>query len=207
MRIAVWLVALAGCDDLFNLDHIDHKPHDAALVDAAADATSDAAFDRERDCPVNYDLALFAGSLYRITADSPFAWDAHDECNADKPGFTHLAAAQTQQELSALHASLVAKNLGIWRLGAVQPVAVTMPIEGWLWVTGEPVDMVMWTALEPNDGNGLEDDHSEQFAIISAQAEDRMIDLAGNLGHRAVCECDGRGVSPDAQTAVDQARM
>ena len=95
----MWLLALAGCDDLFNLEHIDPQSDGPAVH----------AFDPDVDCPEGYDLALFAGSRYRVSDDTLAAYDSSDDCNDDKPGFTHLAVAPTAPELTALHDSLIAK--------------------------------------------------------------------------------------------------
>jgi hypothetical protein len=194
MRIAVWLVVLAGCDDLFNLEPVER-------FDAAVDA-----FDRDLDCPADYDLTLFAGARYRITKDSLAAWDDHIDCADDRPGYTHLAVAQTQVELTIVHDAVIAKGLGrIW-LGGVQPASVDMPGDGWLWVTGESIDRSQWGNTEPNDANGNELDHLEQFVAIDGGLADKLIDYSGANGIRGLCECDGRPISDDAQMAIDQAK-
>jgi hypothetical protein len=197
MRIVVWLLVLAGCDDLFNLEHIDPQ-RDGAALDA---------FDPDVDCPQGYDLALFAGSRYRVTESSYAAYDSSDDCNDDKLGFTHLAVAPTNAEVTALHDSLIAKGFGRWWLGGVQPAAgVTDPIQGWLWVTGEPVDVGQWAIGEPNDGDADEQDHIEQFMFID-ETVPGLVDLLGSFGNRALCECDGRPVTEEARIAIDQGRM
>jgi len=201
MRKLSLLIALCGCDDLFNLEPI-------AVVDGAVDPPLDAGFDPARECPAEYALELFAGSRYRTTEVFTQAWNASDDCRDDKPGLTHLAVAATRDELDVLVATLVAKGVDRWWIGAVQPAAVTAPIDGWLWMTGEPVSAALWDLpLEPNDGQGTETDHEEQFAIIQYDRPG-LIDIAGNaVTLRGLCECDGRPMATGAASAVDQARL
>jgi hypothetical protein len=199
----VALLLLVGCDDLWNLERV--PPADSALMRDAL--VHDTGFDPAIDCPPTYDLPLFSGSRYRITDNSYSAWDTSDDCDDDTNGRTHLASAQTRQELDTLIQSLIAKGYGRWWLGAVQPAAgVTLPLDGWLWLTGEPIAPTLWTAGEPNDSDGLEtNDHVEQFALIQDN-RDGLIDLAGMFGNRGLCECDGLAVSEDAQSALSQSR-
>jgi hypothetical protein len=192
MRLAVWLVLLAGCDQTWNLDHIDE--HDAA------------AFDPSDDCPADYDLRLVRGSRFRIAQTARTAWTASDLCNADLPGATHLAVAPTRETLDALIGALTSRGDDRWWIGAVQPTGAPTPIDSWIWVTGEPIDKLLWAAAEPNDGNGIEDNHEDQFAFIESGTPG-LVDAEGLTLERALCECDGRAVAADATAAIDQSRM
>jgi hypothetical protein len=200
MRVVVALLVLAGCDDLWNLELVPSPD---------AGGMQDSGFDLEVDCPPTYELRLFPGSRYRVTDNSYAAWDTADDCADDTLGrTTHLATAQTAQELAALHESLVAQSAGRWWLGAVQPKSgVTLPLDGWIWLTGEPIEMTMWsiTPLEPNDGDGLEPDHLEQFALIQ-DSRQGLIDLDGGFGNRGLCECDGLALSIAARSALAESR-
>jgi hypothetical protein len=193
MRFAVALLLLAGCDQTWNLDHLDH-------VDARK------AFDVETDCPMGYNLFLNAGSRYNIVSNVASAWAAQARCAADSEGFTHLATATTRTELDALMSSLLSKQAGRWWLGAVQPTTATLPDADWLWMTGEPIDPEFWNSPdEPNDGNRVEDDHEDQFAFIDQGVMD-LIDAQGMLEYGYLCECDGRAITSEAQIALDQSK-
>ena len=197
MRGGVLLIALAGCDYTFNLDHISSR---------AGDAQADA-FDPARQCPAAYTLELYAGSRFRIIDTPLTAWAASDDCIDDSAGLSHLANAPGRAKLDALIAAMTARQEPtFWWIGAVQPVAVTTPLEGWIWMNGEPVDVALWNMpYEPNDGEGTETDHQEQFSFIDS-ADPGLVDVEGlALGH-ALCECDGQPTSMAARVAIDQGR-
>jgi hypothetical protein len=191
MRIAVALLLLAGCDDLWNLEHLEEGPFDPA------------------SCPSTYALALWPGSRFRIGDTERTAWTAHDRCSADSTTGvpTHLAVAATRDKLDALVGALTARADVRWWIGAVQPTSATEVGGDWLWLTGEPVAADLWDApAEPNDGNGIEDIHDEQFAFIEA-SDAGLLDVNGITLLRFLCECDGRPVSAEAIAAVDQSRQ
>ena len=186
------LLLVAACDQTWNLDHIEPRPE----------------FDPEMDCPMDYELELVAGSRYRITANTFNAWDSSDDCNDDSDGLTHLAVAETVDELTTLREALIAKGQTRWWLGAVQPpVGVTMPLDRWLWATGAQINKLMWAASpqEPDDADNVEQDHLEQFAVIE-EARPGLVDIDGAFGNRALCECDGDALGDAARLAIDQSR-
>ncbi|HEY5945683.1 MAG TPA: C-type lectin domain-containing protein [Kofleriaceae bacterium] len=195
MRVGLTLLLLASCDQTWNLDHIDER-------DAAPHA-----FDPAADCPTSYDLAFIAGSRFHIVQTGRTAWNASDACVADSSGLTHLAVAPTREELDALIGALTSRADGRWWIGAVQPTTATAPGDGWLWATGEAIDAALWLSpIEPNDGNGIEDDHEDQFGFIEASTTG-LIDAQGLTVLRYLCQCDGRPMSNDARTALDQSRL
>jgi hypothetical protein len=203
-RVAALLVAVAACDQTWNLDRIE-PARDARVIDTQAiDARP---FDPAVDCPASYDLFI-AGTPYRITANTFAWWDSAGDCDDDTDGFTHMAVAQTNAELMAFHDTLTQKNLGRWWLGAVQPaVGVTTPGEAWLWVTGEPIAATAWASPdEPNDGGDGEQGHHEQFALVDETRLPALIDLDGSIGSRALCECDGRRIAQAAREAISQSK-
>ena len=197
MRPVSLLLALCGCDQLFDLERIE-------LVDAAA---IDAAFDPQT-CPAEYSLALHPGTRYRIGEVYTQAWNASDDCNDDRPGFTHLAVAPGREEVDVLIAAIVARGGGRWWVGAVQPVTAPTVGGDWLWMTGEAVAAALWDVpVEPNDGEGTETDHAEQFTILEGGVAG-LIDIVGSSTTAlALCECDGRPATPAATSAVDQSRL
>ncbi|HEY5921057.1 MAG TPA: hypothetical protein VIV11_05270 [Kofleriaceae bacterium] len=194
MRVVVVLL-LAACDQTWNLDHVDPP----------------LPFDPDVNCPTDYDLTLFPvapDSRYRVTGNTFAAWDSSDDCNDDTDGLTHLAVAATDEELAALREALIVKGQVRWWLGAVQPaVGVSMPLDDWLWVNDMQILKTLWAASpqEPDDVDGVEQDHREQFAVIE-EARPGLVDIDGAFGNRAVCECDGDSLGDAARAAIAQSR-
>jgi hypothetical protein len=61
--------------------------------------------------------------------------------------------------------------------------------------------------IEPNDGEGTETDHAEQFTIIEG-GTNGLIDIVGSSTTAlALCGCDGRPATSAARSAVDQSRL
>jgi hypothetical protein len=196
MRVAGVLAALAGCDSMFNLDRIE-------LVDAIA-IDLPPPFDPLRDC-VGYDEILFASTPYRVTpADK--AWVAYDDCADDSRGYTHLAVAETREELDALIGSTNPNpRLRFW-VGGVQPRAALEHTSDWTWLTGEPIASDLWSyPPEPNDLDNNEADHAEQFVIIQYNVPG-LADMIGSYDVQGLCECDGRPIEMAAARAVDEWR-
>jgi hypothetical protein len=202
VRIAVALLLVAGCDRLFALEHIPPGgPGDAPFDTPPADA-----FDPDLQCPATYTLALWPGSRFRIVTPEVAPWTASDDCNDDLVGATHLAVAPTSDKLAVLVGKLVMQNDTRWWLGAVQPLSVNAVTEHWLWVTGEPVDVSLWGPNEPDDVDGLEIDHFEQFGAIDT-VRSGMFDYPATTPNRALCECDGRAFTDEARVAIEQSQM
>ena len=198
MRIAVSLLLVAGCDYTFNLDHLDPGAPDAPQPDA---------FDVATQCRSDYDLPLWPGSRFRIYTSPGAAWALSDACNDDNAdGTAHLAVAQTREKLDALIGALTVRQGVRWWIGAVQPASATTPLEKWLWVTGEPVDPSLWDMpTEPNDGDGSESDHNDQFGFIE-QTSPGLVDVNGSLMMNGLCECDGHTMAAAAVAAIAQNR-
>jgi len=194
---------LAGCDDLFNLEPI--AIDDGGLSTEASDAF-ESAFDPDQQCP-GYDLALYAGSRYRIISGLTTPWEAHDDCRDDLPGISHLAVASSNAERDVLLLAIENRSLSSWWMGGVQPVTATTPSDAWLWVTGEPFDKTRWAMYEPNDAGGEVDEvmhHYEQFTVLTAGYG--LADLGAGSAFGGLCECDGRSISSAATMAIDQLR-
>lgn len=196
MRGVALVIALAGCDYTFNLDHL-------RLVDAGPDAPAPDArppFDPTRDCPTSYTLQI-GETRYRATAAEP-AWTASEECANDTDGYTHLAITPTISERDALLTALEQRTENRWWLGAVQPVNATSPGAGWLWLVDEPFSPTLWyAASEPNDLDNSEADHAEQFVIIQKTIPG-LVDFIGSYMEVGLCECDGRPITAAAMTAL-----
>jgi hypothetical protein len=189
-RYALILVAVAGCDATWNLDHVPEP--------AARDSHT---FDADTDCPASYTLRLHPGSRYRVSEELATAWAQSDTCNADSSGLTHLVALETTDELAAAQTALGARSMYRWWVGAVQGPTAQTPIDAWIWVTGTPVTMG-WATDEPDDLDFTETNHQEQFAFIQADVAG-MVDIYGTEMYTALCECDGVPMSAEAATIID----
>lgn len=140
-------------------------------------------------------------------------WAHSDLCNADLPGSTHLVTLETVGEALQLTAELkllptqpVASR---YFVGAVQdPQAATVDA-GWLTFAGAPLDPALWSnfgvnQIEPDDNGDLVEDRHEQLAVIDLTVTlGYLVDLSGLGNSGAVCECDGRSISPMAQGYID----
>jgi hypothetical protein len=171
-----------------------------------ADATVDA-LDLVAACP-GYDVTVdtIPTSRFRMVATPVSVWAASDDCVDDTTGLSHLAIATSFVKLSTLIEELRARNIQRWWLGAVQLATATAPADSWYWVTGETVDTARWaTPAEPDDSGMGETDHAEQFAVIVKTTEG-LVDVAGTTTEQALCECDGRAMSAQAQAAFDATR-
>ena len=193
MRVAL-LVALTGCDYLFNIDRLPTSNADAGAPDSDA-------FDLSV-CPGAYNEPLFPGSRYRISRGGE-AWAHNEVCNSDAPGITHLAVIDSPDELAAFQARLDQGDM-IWYLGAIQSRDALTASHNWRWITGEPVGAPPWAPNEPNDADDVEADHSEQHAIMWS-TRTGLIDFHITTLD-ALCECDGRAVDPTVSALFDADR-
>lgn len=191
MRVALLIVLLAGCDQLFKLDPIER-------IDAAS---GDAPFDLA-DCPPSYIELWYPGSRYRISRGGT-AWLHHDTCAGDAPGLTHLAVIETSEEHVALEARRAAVEQ-IWYVGTVQRRTALTTDQHWLWLTND-APVLIWHTDEPNDVDESESDHWEQFAVMHSTAFG-LIDYDGAVVFDALCECDGRAITALARDTVDSNR-
>ena len=196
--VALTLVALVGgCDEIWDIDHIGYveKRDAAAAVDAAVDGfTVDA-------CPADYFvLPNITTSKYRIIDATLAAWDQSNDCNDDAVGLTHLAIARDDVELTAIHTALSLSGHMYWWGGGVQAGTID-DADGWIWFDDVAIAPSAWAGIEPNDGDGTEDQW-EQFVAFDSAQPTGIVDFRGALGQRALCECDGVGMGGQAQTAV-----
>jgi hypothetical protein len=170
---------------------------------------SGATFDYAR-CPASYQAALLGPSRYRVLGDGHRAWEQSDTCNLDLPGATHLVILETADELARVAGFLAHANDGIahnslW-VGGVQRRTTTRPGESWIGFDGAPL-LDSWNNGEPNDDGGSgENDHKEQFAMIEHN-HDGLADAAGNISGGALCECDGKRLSPDVVATINDNRL
>ena len=188
-----WLVAsallAAGCDSLFNLDHLKAPlsdggeldtpatPNDGALVDVpkgTIDAPPDGS-DGTGECAISY-----SGQRYQLkTGLFGFAY-AKTYCESlQVPGstkYSHLAVVDDQADLTTI------SNIGASAWVGLQYDSTN---GRWAWVTAQSVPAITWAANEPN-GTG-------NCAIENAVGLD---DATCPESHSFICECDSYPPSP-----------
>jgi hypothetical protein len=84
-----------------------------------------------------------------------YSWE---EANSYLPEGYHLATVTSLAEQNFLVNNLLAEYTGEYWLGAFQKPG-NAPTEGWQWVTDEPWAFENWAPNEPNDWNGIAEDH------------------------------------------------
>jgi hypothetical protein len=200
---ASWILFMAGCgfqaqavavDGPGGPDDRDSGDRDGAIPDAGLELAT---------CPANYDAPLPGPSHYRLIVDGHRAWEQSDACEHDMPGAAHLAVIKTTEELTAIAAFIKDSSVGIannavW-IGGVQQQSARQTDEGWLGFDGTAL-FNGWDTKEPNDKDGDEAGHQEQFVMI-AKGKSRFTDTSGNDADAALCECDGE---PLAKAAADE---
>ena len=194
---AICIVFIAGCGF--------HSPA------GGADGTSpdaDTGGSSTLVCPASYDVRGLPGpSRYRLIKTGHPAWEQSDACNQDMPGATHLAVIETAKELADIDAymrpGLGAEGDSLW-IGAVQPPTAISPGDGWIGFDGAPL-FNGWGGSEPNDHtDNNETNHEEQFIRVTRTSpKTYFIDDGGDKSFGALCECDGKPISPAAALLVD----
>jgi hypothetical protein len=196
MKLLCAVVALAGCDTVFDLDVVE-LPRDASRFDA---------FLPVQDCPASYSTELVpGGSRYRVILQ-PTRPGAHQaSCVGDTGGrFTHLAVLETQLEQTAVQTFLNGSGQFAWYVGAIQPMGQATARLGWVWLTGEDVSIAAFDPFgtgggEPNDLDGVE--NSEENVVYIRAMRDGLIDVLNTNEQGAICECDGRAMDAAAAAA------
>ena len=182
MRVALACLLLAGCDQLWNLDHID--THDDAGRDAtvsdgiASDAPSDASA-----CPSTFTYNPVSQTYYLLgpTAD----WfTARAACKTEPHGagwFTHLAVIGNFAEYTAVYnSSLDVATYTPW-VGAFD----TDNGDGqpqFRWVTDEPGAETLWGSMQP--------DQPDSQNCARMWVPQGMDNEQCGVAYRYLCECD-----------------
>lgn len=197
MRAAAALVAITGCG---------FQPvaltHDASMFDGSVDAHVDVMVDAGftvADCPTAYDRQAQSvpGSRYRIVTTSATYRLQHADCENDTSGFTHLAAIESVDELSAIRSMLPGPYTYV---GGVQLPGQSGPSDNWRWITGTPVT-ISWALTpraQPEDGDTMEND-AENIVLVAAGG---LHDETGIRAYPAICECDGIAIDASLITAI-----
>jgi len=173
---------MPGCDQLWNLQHI-NEPH----VDAAVDSDLGG-------CPVEYNLPIDGyASRYRYVATGT-SWDGAEAlCAADTEGITHLVVLEDDDERLAIVGALakVGSTSSVW-IGLSDRVS-----EGnYLWVTDEPVGMPPlenppWPPGQPdNSGTGGGQQDCVRIQGATGTAPTLFDDGECSSIFDYVCECD-----------------
>jgi hypothetical protein len=176
--LVVLVCLLAGCDIVLGLD----KPP----VDGAA-------FDPSQ-CPAGYDaIAPGIASKYRFeTLLAGGYLTQRDRCLLDSKGLTHLAVIEKPTESQAILDAMKAKTIDNAWVGLTQRADAVLVTEGWTWITGEPLDPMMWVTNEPDDMTNGADKHIEDFGMTTRfDIVGTLLDAPGNNALPAICECDG----------------
>lgn len=175
------VVATAGCDDLFNLEHVTYAPGDATR-DAGPDAPPDAPL----ACPADY-TTINGDAHYRLVATAVSFVEAATDCADDETAgpaitmHTHLAVLSSTAETAYLYGLGSSRWIGLTDLTA----------NGiWKWVTDEAAldpsaaDTSLWATGEPNNPSTELCGHFDSFHT------NRVNNVICGETHAYACECD-----------------
>lgn len=176
----IGLVALAGCDSVFSIDHVD--VHDALTVDAVA-------------CPETYNPIPMGppNVQYRYVPLATTWPKAADSCKSDLEGHTHLVVLDTDAERVAVEQYLIMLTGGFAVHAGYARDTSANPITGFFAVTGEVVPSTQppWAPNEPNNGAGV----GSPEPIVWFGFQTGLVD--GPLDYQVgyLCECDHRPIT------------
>lgn len=191
MRWGLALIALAGCDKLFDIEPVDPALADAATIDAV-----DSPVDASRFCPTTYEVFAEAPSvsMYRWVGNN-VAWaSAEQDCVDDSPyPITHLVVFDRVGEMAAVRDVLDAKFGQFASHAGYARNVLDNPFEFYA-VTGEllPQTRPPWNMNEPTGTVGAGEETTvrfESFADLVDQPWDTVLSY--------LCECDQR---PETKT-------
>jgi hypothetical protein len=165
------LFGLAGCDQLFQLQHIEP---DAALM-----------------CPTDYVELAGQKTRYRYIP-TPQPWQkANDDCNNDLDGKTHLVVFGDRDEILAVRTLVTDVMYYNVHVGYARNTAAAGgdPMVFYA-VTGETLDYEspqwgLWNPAEPNNFGGIE-------TIVFIEHDKTLMDGEPTRNQQYICECDGR---------------
>lgn len=178
-----WLVAviaLGGCDQVFQLDG---RTEDADAAPAEP-CPPDGTYQPLADAPT--------ASRYRFV-DMPATWSrAFDDCRNDSAtGVTHLIVFDDTSEFSVVQAAAFQRARVGWGAWAGYARDWNTPPFQFRAVTGEPIapSSPLWAASEPDNGGP---DGSETV-VRWGEAFDGLVDAPWDFAapDGYVCECDG----------------
>ena len=184
---SVALVALLGCDKLFDVDHVTAPPADAA-VDA------ETYFDAMEQCPGSYrplDGAPTESVYLWVPANNTWE-EAEADCEADTIAkITHLVVFEDVAEMVAIRAELNStigtfnSHTGYARNTAGDPFEFFSVTGDALPRSGPP-----WNANEPTGIIGVGEETTTRFESFRD-----LTDQPWNSQFNYLCECDHRRVT------------
>lgn len=177
---------------------------DELPADAAVDVYMPDAFD-VATCPATYNVRIASStSYYQVLTDQKFYWVHMAACASGLAGATHLVIPDSAQEITELgqYIQTLTGTGSEFYVGIVQDATVTIPTDGWIRFDGQPIDPAVWLNNEPNDFDGDETDHYSQVGAFD-KANKHVDDVPGPVNAGAVCECDGKTITPQAQAFID----
>jgi hypothetical protein len=183
MRWCIAIIALAGCDKLFDVEHVDLE------IDAAIDAPP-IFLDAPEPCPTSY--VTYAGtpaaSRYLFVGAQALWLDAEADCEGDtRTKITHLVVFDDPSEMMTLRTGIEGQlggNTFAAHAGAARDFGTDK--NQFFAVTGEPLPLSgpPWGPSEPSNIDIETTTRFESFADLTDQPPTNM------LSH--VCECDHR---------------
>lgn len=152
-------------------------------------------------CPSRFDktIAAQANAKFWVMIDTGNYGVNAQRCLDALPGATHPANVHSAAQATQL-AELVYGGGPLWVfVGVLQDPDATIPIAGWINFDGSAFDATLWSSgppIEPDDGDGDEDNHFQQAAAVSYQHE--IGDYAHVQAVPMICACDGVPVATRA---------
>jgi hypothetical protein len=186
------MLALAGCDRVFQLTHV--EPGQADL-DASTDAEKLRPDGEPMNCPADYTVRLQAtASLYKVVTVTGTWSSAEQDCADDMPtGQTHLIVLSNQAEWEALITTPPMYLYDDTWIGASARKSGMLSFE---WVTAEATGGFVVPATlgsppwEPDQPDGAGD--CAELRVSGSLHDDDCADK-----DNYICECDGRPEVPD----------
>jgi hypothetical protein len=187
---SIALVALIGCDKLFDVDHVDSPSTDAQVFDVSPDASF--------PCPGSYIAFPEAPEVSRYRWGSPkVTWQAAElDCEDDSPFLvTHLVVFDRPGEMAVVRDTLDGMFGGFAAHAGYARNVLDNPYEFYA-VTGEalPVSGPPWNMNEPTGVIGAGEETTVRFESF-ADLTDQPWDSAFSF----LCECDQRPVTKTFQ--------
>lgn len=197
-----WVVLVAGCGFQVTITG-DAATSDDAPPDDASELDIDASPIDAPACPANYFALGNEASRYFLRNEARELEEHHELCTADG---THLVVIDTAAE-AALLRELVDTTQGLPTtqfgplvyIGAAQRPNQSSPGAGWISATGT-FNPAFWAFGEPNDGAGIENGDEHLAAIW--RGHDLIADVRDDHEVAAICECDGKAVTPAFDEAL-----
>jgi len=189
MRWLLVIVCLTGCDQLWNLQHVDQPTSEAGAIDADLSM-----------CPTSYGLPVDGyAARYRHYATGTTWDDAETLCERDVLGFTHLVVLQDDGERMAIILALAkaGSTTSVW-IGLSDRVTE----DQFLWVTDEPVGMPPretppWPAGQPDNGGPGAPQNCVRIQGANSTTPTMFDDADCTSIIDYICECDGYAPAAD----------